>query len=254
MARHDAGRHESPAAGTSYVVPAVTVLGVALLVLVMVLVGRQLSTNGTSSGTPSRPGATSPVAAASTSGTLSAAQRQAVSMALDTCRLTNLRQQTDLSAAAVSLGLWRKHVDAMNLLVAGKISLAVAQDFWASSRIGAMKSVADFWVADQAYTAGKTSTCAPLGPTLAPAATPAQSAALASCAKALPPGDVALARARTAVATWEHHVHDMEALRVGQITPAQATAKWQKNWQAGNAELMRYDAAVAAASATCPLH
>ena len=56
-----------------------------------------------------------------------------------------------------------------------------------------------------------------------------------------------MARARSAVGTWEHHVHDMEMLRMGHLTPAQATAAWRKNWKTGENQIQAYDKAAAKA-------
>lgn len=258
MSRHVEGRHELPPTGTRRRGIAAVGLGLALLLVASAVVIRQTHLDHTRASAvvaPVRTASTGTGAArASGSGSVSPAQRQAVASAVDACRLANLRQQTSLSSAAVSLSMWRKHVEAMNLLVSGKISLAVAKDFWESSRRGAMKTAAAFRAADLTYTAGPTSTCAPLDKALAPAAGPGDVSALAACATTRSRGDAALATARTAVTTWEHHIRDMEALRDGRISPAQATAMWQMNWMRGNAQLTTYDDAVAAmGTVTCPL-
>ena len=43
------------------------------------------------------------------------------------------------------------------------------------------------------------------------------------------------------VETWLHHIHDMEALRAGRITPKRATAMWIKHWHIGARQLKTYD-------------
>jgi hypothetical protein len=40
----------------------------------------------------------------------------------------------------------------------------------------------------------------------------------------------------------------MEMLRMGHITPAQATAAWRKNWKNGEKQLKAYEGAAAKAS------
>ena len=163
------------------------------------------------------------------------------------CRLANLRQQAPLSAADVSLAQFDKHIDAMNLLVAGKITLAVATTFWDETRVKAVQNAAAFRRADKELAASGTGCQAP-DPAVANAAPYGQVVTLKTCAAAIAARDTALARARTAVTTWEHHVHDMEMLRMGHITPAQATAAWRKNWKKGEKQLKAYEGAAAKAS------
>lgn len=208
------------------------------------------TTRTSSTSTPSA----SPSASPSTRAVDVAVQRKAVTDAVEMCRLSNLRQENALSRGAVSMAMWDKHIEAMNLLVAGKISLDVAYAFWESSRIGAMQNVTSFRNADKAYVALAGSACTPLSAALTPVAGPSRVQALRQCHAAKPRGDVVLARARPAVVTWEHHIHDMEALRLGQISAAEASAKWRRDWKKGNAQLKQYDAAVARRGRTnCPL-
>jgi len=169
-----------------------------------------------------------------------------LSAVAESCRLANLRQQAPLSAADVSLAQFDKHIDAMNLLVAGKISLAVATTFWDETRVGATQNIAAFHRADRDYLASK-SRCPDLDRAVADTGPYGQVVAVKGCASAIDHRAVALARARTAVATWEHHVHDMEMLRMGHLTPAQATAAWRKNWHTGQRQLHAYDLAAAKA-------
>jgi hypothetical protein len=162
------------------------------------------------------------------------------------CRLANLRQQAPLSAADVSLAQFDKHIDAMNLLVAGKISLSVATTFWDETRVKAVENAAAFRRADKELAASGAGCSAP-DPAVANAAPYGQVVTLKSCASAIAARDTALARARSAVTTWEHHVHDMEMLRMGHLTPAQATAAWRKNWKIGEKQLVAYEQAAATA-------
>jgi hypothetical protein len=187
--------------------------------------------------------------AVTTSAEPSATLRGPTSLAAvaETCRLANLRQQAPLSAADVSLAQFDKHIDAMNLLVAGKISLAVATTFWDETRVGATQNVAAFRHADKEFLASG-ARCPALDPTVANAAPYGQVVTIKSCASAIAQRAAALARARSAVATWEHHVHDMEMLRMGHLTPSQATAAWRKNWKTGENQILAYDKAVAKAT------
>ncbi|GAA4727005.1 hypothetical protein GCM10025782_26870 [Pedococcus ginsenosidimutans] len=194
------------------------------------------TTGATAAATAGAPGA--PVA--TTAGT------DPLAADAESCRLANLRQQAPLSAAAVSLAQFDKHIDAMNLLVAGKISLAVARTFWDQTRVGAAQNAAAFRSADREL-ASSASSCQPPDPAVAYETPYGQLLAISRCAGAIRSRGTALARARAAVSTWEHHIHDMEMLRMGHITPAQATAAWTRNWKVGAGQLAAYETADAAA-------
>ena len=230
---------------------------VLALVLPLVLM-RQIFDTGDSASPPSpatpttRATATTISTATATSTTpaptalAKAAWTAALAKEAESCRLANLRQQAPLSAADVSLAQFDKHIDAMNLLVAGKISLSVATTFWDETRVGATQNAAAFRRADKELAASGTA-CPKLDPAVSNAAPYGQVVTLKSCADAITARKAALARARTAVSTWEHHIHDMEMLRMGHLTPAQATAAWHKNWKTGEKQLATYDRSLAKA-------
>jgi len=173
--------------------------------------------------------------------------------ARDSCRLANLRLRAALGAADVSLAQFEKHIDAMNLLVAGKISYAVATQFWDETRVGATQNAAAFRAADQDLrTSGPT--CRVIDAADANPLPYGSVVAVQRCAAYVSKGLGAMARARTVVGTWEHHIHDMEMLRMGDITPAQATAKWNESWRTGQEQLEDYQTALGTASkARCSL-
>src|SRR6476620_8251880 len=106
---------------------------------------------------------------AAATGAVSAAGAATLAQAAETCRLANLRQQAPLSAAEVSLAQFDKHIDAMKLLVAGKISLSVVTTFWDQTRVKAAQNVGAFRRADKELT-GNTPTCPDLDPAIADAA------------------------------------------------------------------------------------
>ena len=136
---------------------------------------------------------------------------------------------------------WRVHVGAMNELVAGKISLAQASAFWNQTRKGAMHRITRFERAIGLYEDAAPE-CAT--DTLQTAdGTSSSETAAQDCVLAAAAGDRVLAAAKTAIATWQHHVHDMEMLRTGQMTAAQATQMWQTSWQAGRDQLVKYNQA-----------
>jgi hypothetical protein len=232
----------------------------SLLALVLSFVVTRQIFGTADSGAPSRlagspSSATGTVPSAATTVTATAAGRapgagpgsEELGEAAETCRLANLRQQAPLSAAEVSLAQFDKHIDAMNLLVAGKISLSVATTFWDETRVKATQNATAFRRADKEL-AGNAASCPALDPAVADSAPYGEVVAIKSCASAITARSTALARARTAVSTWEHHVHDMEMLRMGHLTPAQATAAWRKNWKAGEKQLAAYEKAAAQAT------
>jgi len=191
---------------------------------------------------------TKPVTTA-TAGAVNELRQSMLANAEESCRLANLRQRMAVSAAAVSLAQFQKHMEAMNLLVAGEISLAVATKFWDQTRVAAQGNVAAFYAADKSV-AGSVPRCQQLTPDLASAAGPARASAIARCAAAAAAQEQVLMLARPTVTTWEHHVHDMEKLRRGELTPSQASAAWIKSWKTGERQYAAYDAAAKKAAAT----
>jgi hypothetical protein len=154
------------------------------------------------------------------------------------CHARWQQQRQPLRAAQSSLKQWRVHVQAMNELVAGDISFSQATAFWNQTRKGAMHRIMRF---EQAV--GRYEDAAPecATDTLQTAdGTSNSKTAAQDCVLAAVAGDRVLAAAKTAIATWEHHVHDMEMLRNGHMTAAQATQMWQMSWQAGRDELVEY--------------
>ena len=173
--------------------------------------------------------------------------------AMATCRLAALRVAASMGAADVSLQQFDKHIDAMNLLVAGKISLAVATQFWDQTRVGAAQNAAEYR-RTQDSTRDSRSQCQGLDPDVAASLPFGPVNQLNQCVTYVGRAATALTRADAAVTTWQHHIHDMEMLRMGDITPAQATAMWRKNWHTGQRQLAAFEAAQKQARTVhCPL-
>ncbi|NYG07410.1 hypothetical protein BJ986_001897 [Phycicoccus badiiscoriae] len=224
------------------------ILACILALVLPLLVMRQVFNSGGPAAAPPARTTTPAALLGATSVKAAAAAATGLAQTAEVCRLANLRQKAPLSAAEVSLAQFDKHIDAMNLLVAGKISLSVATTYWDQTRVKAAENARAFHRADQALGANA-ATCPALDPAVAGPAPYAQVVAIMSCARAITARTTALAQARTAVSTWEHHVHDMEMLRMGHITPAQAVAAWQKAWKTGANQLAAYDEAAAKATA-----
>jgi Mrp family chromosome partitioning ATPase len=160
----------------------------------------------------------------------------AVTAAMEQCRSTWDAQAEPLATAADSIDQWQVHIDAMNQLVAGKITLAQANAFWARSRIQAADKVHRFESADHTYTAG-THSCRKPDETRVDNP---DVLALMACQRAIGQREDALDAARVAIGTWHHHVMDMNMMRAGTLSPTRAVKLWNQNWRLGAAELVDY--------------
>jgi hypothetical protein len=151
--------------------------------------------------------------------------------ALEDCRNQWSLQHEVLTSAGPAMRQWAKHITAMNQLVSGRITLADAQAYWARTRVGAARNVHRFEAADEEVSSSAGSPCMVASP---PAGA---SAALAGCLDAVDAGSTALESARTTMATWHHHIRDMERLRTGKLSPAMAQQMWLRTWKQGDREL-----------------
>ncbi|HYJ70701.1 MAG TPA: hypothetical protein VEX15_23855 [Nocardioidaceae bacterium] len=165
-------------------------------------------------------------------------QHPSFDAALDECQSHWEAQDAPLEAAASSMEQWQVHVDAMNQLVAGQITLGQASAFWNRTRVGAAERVERFFDADSAYTGGDYA---------CPAPSSIQDgdrdlATLSACRHGIAQREETLEAARVAIETWHHHVMDMNMLRTGKMSPARAVQLWNKYWRQGAAEVYDYQA------------
>jgi hypothetical protein len=144
--------------------------------------------------------------------------------------------EAPLGAAGPALRQWDVHVDAMNKLVVGEITLQQATAFWNQTRLGAQRNVDRF---REAWTAlERTGVDCPAPALLGPAP-----AALRSCSR-LVEAELGVARtAKTSIDTWDTHVHHMDMLRMGTLSPEKATEMWLAMWRRGVRDLDAYRAA-----------
>jgi Mrp family chromosome partitioning ATPase len=169
---------------------------------------------------------------------LAPSSQATVAAAMDDCRSTRHAQTAPLETASKSLQQWQVHIDAMNQLVAGKITLAQANAFWERTRMQAAHRVHRFHRADGSYTAGQYS-C----PVLVTAENADRGLSrLSACRRDIAQRDDTLRAARVAIDTWHRHVIDMNMLRAGTLSPARAIRLWNKYWKQGVAELHHYRA------------
>ena len=172
-----------------------------------------------------------------------------VAVAVDECRSAWARQAKAAATASTVLREWDAHLDIMNDLQAGKISLAKAKKDWGPTTAKAPQHIADFHAADRTYRSAEQRCALPEN-----VPTGDQAKALATCAAGMKVVDGILAKARTAVEPWETHLKDQSHFKAGGITAARAEALWRSLWQQGLKRNPPYFRAVAAgAKATCPI-
>ena len=160
---------------------------------------------------------------------------------LSRCTAAVRALEEPLAAAGPALDQWSVHVGAMNKLVVGEITLQQATDFWDDTRVGAKRNMARF--RDAMTSLRRHGIDCPAPVLLAPGAK-----ALPACSRRVQAELTALRAARTALATWDVHIHHMDMLRLGQMSPEEATTMWLASWQQGVHEIDDYEAASRAAT------
>ena len=132
-------------------------------------------------------------------------------------------------AAELTLQEWRLHIDAMDKLVAGKITLAQATALWDASEKSDLIRIDRFRRLDASLRSAP-SRCRP-----------AATETAGACATAAQAVKTTIAAARTAVRTWKLHIRQMEMLRAGEISVDQAMQMWHRLWRKGKVQTVRYD-------------
>lgn len=155
---------------------------------------------------------------------------------LSRCASAARSLESALGAARPALDQWAVHIGAMNKLVVGEITLQQATAFWERTRVGAQRKVDDF--RDAMTTLRRRGLDCPSPELLAPGAR-----ALPGCARQVEAEIGVVRTAGRAIDMWEHHVHQMDMLRLGEITPEEATQAWLTMWQEGARDLDAYRAA-----------
>ncbi|MBD3924661.1 hypothetical protein IEZ26_08525 [Nocardioides cavernae] len=166
----------------------------------------------------------------------SAPPEQAADTRAARCSEAAAALEDPLGAARPALRQWDVHVDAMNQLVVGEITLQQATAFWNQTRLGAQRNVDRF---RKAWTAlERTGVDCPAPALLGPAP-----AALRSCSRLVEAELGAAQTAKTSIDTWDTHVHHMDMLRMGTLSPEKATEMWLSMWRRGVRDLDAYRAA-----------
>ena len=159
---------------------------------------------------------------------------------LERCQRAATRLRAPLAAAGPAMDQWELHIGAMNKLVVGAITLDQATAFWNQTRLGAERRIAAFDRGVAGYERHRS-------PCPTPGALTHASHALRGCVREVAADRAELDAARTAVTMWRKHVHDMDRLRLGTLSPSDAEQMWLTMWQRGVHELQRYRAAERAA-------
>ncbi len=152
--------------------------------------------------------------------------------ALAGCVRLFTHQSAATQAANSSLDQWKLHIQAMNQLVAGQITLKQAQKYWAQTRAGAIHKVLAFQRLRQRLDGLQCPGVASSGSQLT--ACQRATAAYAGVVKA----------AGVTVSTWNMHIQEMEDLVAGRITPTQALHMWTRMWHLGQRQLQSYNQAL----------
>jgi hypothetical protein len=160
---------------------------------------------------------------------------------LDRCTDAADVVERSLQQARPALDQWDVHVGAMNKLVVGSITLQQATAFWNQTRVGAYDRIGRFENAEAQLERRGVDCAAPrlLGSGASPA--------LRACARHVNAELRALDSAHTAITTWKHHMHAMDQLRSGKLSPTAATQMWLSMWQRGVHELEGFRTAADAA-------
>jgi hypothetical protein len=164
---------------------------------------------------------------------------------MDRCKSVYDAQSAPLRTANASLTQWEVHIGAMNKLVVGAITLDQAWQFWNQTRAGAWSKLDEFDAAYRRYDQ-RLFRCP------APSRSGEASGALVNCHQAVAARSRRVRLATTALETWRRHVHHMDMLRSGEMTPEEATQMWLRSWRQGDREVRAYrDAARAVEGRTC---
>lgn len=144
--------------------------------------------------------------------------------------------EDSLKTARPALKQWGVHVDAMNKLVVGEITLGQAAAFWNRTRVGARQHVDQFREA-MGTLRGRGVDCPP------PDLLAKGARGLPACARQVEARVAVIRAATTSVDTWDRHIHHMDMMRLGELSPAKATRMWLKMWKRGARDLESYRAA-----------
>jgi hypothetical protein len=222
------------------------VVGAVLLGAVWLVVAAL--TGGSSSGastdaatdTGAPPGDAPTGTPAATAGPSSASQPVG-STSLQRCQAAAAAIERPVQLAQPALDQWAVHIGAMNKLVTGAITLPQATAFWNQTRVGAYHRIGRFEAGDRQFE--RQGADCPRPRLLGSDATPE----LRACARRVVAELHELDSASTAITTWHHHMHAMDQLRTGKLSPTAATQMWLTMWQRGVHELedFRADAHVA---------
>ena len=153
---------------------------------------------------------------------------------LQRCAMAAQRLTPPLDTAGPAMDQWEVHVGAMNKLVVGAITLRQANAFWNQTRLGAYRRIELFEGAMKRLR--KHGLDCPDPRTLGTGS----SEVVRLCAHRVATQMRTLDAAETAITTWRMHVHDMDRLRLGQMSATAATQMWLSMWHQGVRQIEAY--------------
>jgi hypothetical protein len=222
-----------------------TVLVLGVIVLAVVAAGLWFGRGLLTKESPRQAATTAPVVTTTSTSSMPTTATPSTTVSVDPlaaavadCKVAWKLQTAATAAAWTSLSQWNTHLDIMNRLQAGKLTLAKAKELWAPTTAKAPENVAAFRVADRALTSAKVACKAP-----ADTVSGDQAAALRQCAGAWDTLNAALKQARIAITIWETHLKDQSHFKAGQVSSAAAEAAWRVLWKKGVATMPAYLAA-----------
>lgn len=216
-------------------------LGLALGVAVLGLVWFMVAVLGGGQEEEPEPAATE----ASTEQALAGAPAPSAAPEPDTeerCADASAALDAALGRANPAMDQWKVHIGAMNQLVVGAITLEEASAFWEDTRLDAQQNIKRFRRDMQRLRRNGVDCPAP---DLVPGGDDVR-----GCAQQVAAQMEALRRVRTSVNTWNQHVKHMDMLRLGTLSPEDATRMWISMWQEGADDLRDYRLAASRADQT----
>jgi hypothetical protein len=153
------------------------------------------------------------------------------------CRAVYQEQVRPLEASTAAMRGWRADLGTVNQLVAGEITAQKAIQSWERTSADAATLLDRYDAAAREFSR-RTIRCPRPVQDFPPAAN------ADTCPQAVAARSAVLRLAARALATWRQQVDHMEMVRMGTMTPAEATLLWQESRQRGDTQLRAYDAAV----------
>ena len=163
------------------------------------------------------------------------------------CRARIAAAEQLVAAARPGVQNWSEHIRARASLLAGRTTRTEATQVWTRTRLAGPRDIQRFEAAVLVFNrhSRANSQCGVAGDA---------NRLTAACRTRADRAVREVGAVRRVMDDWEHHLHDMAALRRGDVDASVAQARWEQAWRTGLANLdalRRAEAAVRSAPA-CP--